>query len=89
MQQRQQCEIDFAVMEQISEFSRRTKTFAPDLINHVLRVWLDVEGAAALVSLGLEPMTPRFDGTAGYGSGRLQIPHDLAEGVLPTGKVFA
>ena len=62
-----QPQIDFAVMEQISEFRRRTKTPAPDLINHVLRVCLDAEGAARLVSLGLDPLTPRFDGPAGYG----------------------
>jgi hypothetical protein len=67
MQQPLQPQIDFAVMEQIDEFSRRTKTLAPDLINHGLRLWLDVEGAAALLSLHLEPMIPRFDGTPGYG----------------------
>jgi hypothetical protein len=67
MQQALQPQIDFAVMEQIDEFSSRTKTLSLDLINHALRLWLDVEGAARLVSLGLQPLSPRFDGTAGYG----------------------
>jgi hypothetical protein len=62
-----QPQIDYAVLEQINEFSKKTQTLPLDLINHVLRLWLDVDGAAKLVSLGLEPMTPRFDGTAGYG----------------------
>jgi hypothetical protein len=45
-------------------------------INHVLRAWLDVEGAVALASLGLQPLTSRFDGTAGrWPLTNTRVPH--------------
>jgi hypothetical protein len=62
--QSRQPQIDHAVLEQINEFSHKTNTLPVYVINDVLRLWLDGEGAAKLVALTLEPLIPRFDGTA-------------------------
>jgi hypothetical protein len=66
--------IDYAVLEQINEFSRKTKTLPSHVINAVLRLWVDTGAAAELKALGLEPLTPRFDGTAGYGRRKVTVP---------------
>lgn len=74
MQQPLQARIDFAVLEQVNEFSRKTKTHPDEVINEVLRIWLDSGAAAELKDLGLEPLTPRFDGTAGFGLRKIKAP---------------
>jgi hypothetical protein len=48
VQQPRQPHIDYAVLEQINEFSRKTKAAPDHVINETLRLWLDVEAAAEL-----------------------------------------
>jgi hypothetical protein len=74
VQQPLQPHIDYAVLEQINEFSRKTKAAPDHVINEALRLWLDAGAAAELKALGLEPLTPRFDGTAGYGRRKVTAP---------------
>jgi hypothetical protein len=74
VQQPRQPHIDCAVLEQINEFSRKTRAAPEHVINEALRLWLDAGAAAELKALGLEPLTPRFDGTAGYGRRRVTAP---------------
>ena len=51
-------------MLQIEEFCHRTKTLPIVVVNEALRHWLDAVAAPGLGALGLERLTPRFDGTA-------------------------
>lgn len=59
--------IDPAVMQQISEYCHKTNASPNQAINDALRFWLDTIASGKLELLGLEPLSPRFDGTAGYG----------------------
>jgi hypothetical protein len=57
-------------MLQIDEFSQKTKILPITLVNMAIRHWLDTVAPVRLKELGLEPLTPRFDGTAASGSHR-------------------
>jgi hypothetical protein len=56
--------IEVSLMLQINEFSRKTKILPVVVVNEAVRHWLDTVAPLKLEEFGLEPLTPRFDGTA-------------------------
>ena len=60
--------LDSAVLQQIHEFADKTHTLPTAVVNEAVRYWLDTIATPTLEALGLEPLTPRFDGSA---AGRL------------------
>jgi hypothetical protein len=61
-------------MLQINEFSRKTKILPIIVVNEAVRHWLDTVAPVKLKELGIEPLTPRFDGTAVPSSGIREEP---------------
>jgi hypothetical protein len=56
--------IEVSLMLQIDEFSRKASMLPIQVVNEAVRHWLDTVAPVKLMELGLEPLTPRFDGTA-------------------------
>ena len=56
--------IEASLMLQINEFSRKANMLPIEVVNEALRHWLDTVALEKLKELGIEPLTPRFDGTA-------------------------
>jgi hypothetical protein len=62
--------IEASLMLQINEFSRKAHILPIVVVNEAIRHWLDTVALEKLNELGLEPLTPKFDGTAGPAAAR-------------------